>query len=152
MAKGGKGKKKTTVKSRGTSNQIASHYLEATDNPVAPESEPEPEPEPVVESGLEPLPESPPESVPQSASEPEPMPVAVPGFEPIRKPVPDPVPDTGFEAARTSAVEHDDIADIPVTGDNEATETVSQRMEETTGVSTTLNEPVLLDYAQPNIR
>ncbi|KAF5859642.1 hypothetical protein ETB97_002553 [Aspergillus alliaceus] len=68
------------------------------------------------------------------------------------EPLPEPVPELGDEAAKASAVEQGDIADVPVTGDNGATEPVSQRAEEATGGLTTLHEPVLLEYAQPNTR
>ncbi|PYH43086.1 uncharacterized protein BP01DRAFT_375698 [Aspergillus saccharolyticus JOP 1030-1] len=154
MVKKRKGRKQKKNNLWGTSDQTASRYLQAADNPVAEmdkiaEPAPEPKPEPVTEP--EPLPELVLEGISEPVTVPEPEAVAQLCSEPIPEPLPEPVPEITDEAATASAVEQGDVADVPVTRDNGATEPGSYRAEEATGGPTTSRAPVLLEYTQPNI-
>ena len=115
-----------------------------------------PEPEAVAQLCSEPIPEPPPEPIPEGISEPvavpEPEDVARLCSEPIPKPLPEPIPEIADEAATASAAEQGDITGVPITRDNRATEPGSYRAGGATGGPTTPQEPVLLEYTQPNIR
>lgn len=140
----------------------APHYLQAADFPVVEMAEstaPVPDPEPASMS--EPMPEA----VFESAPEPEPIPVPVP--EPAPDPVfeaapqsstqSDPEPDSYLaleemdKATEESTVEQHEVDDAPVTGANEATGPASERAEIATEAPAILPEPVVVEYAQPNI-
>jgi hypothetical protein len=142
--KKGKDKKKKTKNLR-TSKQTASRHLQAAEIPVAEMDE-------IAEPIPAPLPDPVPEGISEPVTVPEAEAVAELGSEPIPEPLPEPVPEIGDEAATAFAVEQGDIADVPVTRDNGAAEPGSQRAEEATAGPTTPREPVLLEYAQPNIR
>jgi hypothetical protein len=130
-------------KSRKTSKQTASHYLQAADIPVAEMDEiadltPEPEPQPVTEPELEAVAE-----IGFEIALPEPVP------EGISEPVLEPVPETGDEAARHLLSSKMTLMFLLL----EITGLLSlQERKRTLGGATTLHEPVFLDYAQPNIR
>ncbi|GMF81964.1 unnamed protein product [Aspergillus oryzae] len=78
-------------------------------------------------------------------TDPVPAPVPSPDPEPLSKPI----PEAEDDVAEGSTVEEHNVANVPITGDKEATKPVSDKAEDASQPPATPCEPVLDEYAQP---
>lgn len=88
------------------------------------------------------------DSVPEPVPEPVPTPVNAPHTEPLSEPI----PEAEHDVTNSSAVEEHNVSNVPITGEEEATKPVSERAEDGSGPPATPREPVIVGYAQPDIR